>query len=80
MCDLGTLGSLVRFFILSGYKMHHNDLKCWEIVDDFYYIQKTVCSVKEDFGWGMWANCGPLVKKIRIWAVMKSNGHNITRN
>ena len=28
----------------------------------------------------MWAYFGPLVQKIIIWAVMKSNGHNITRN
>ena len=28
----------------------------------------------------MWAYFGPLVQKIRIWAVMKSNGHDISRN
>ena len=31
-------------------------------------------------GGGMWVYFRPLVKKIRIWAVMKSNGHYITRN
>ena len=33
--------------------MQHNDLKCWEIVDDFCYIPKTVCSMKEDLGEGL---------------------------
>ena len=67
--------------------MHSNDLKCGDIVD-FCYITKSFCSMKVSFlegegGWG-WgydgANFGPLVQKIRIWAVMNSNGHNITRN
>ena len=44
---------------------------------DFCYIPKTVCSMKED--WGMWANIGPLVQNMG-WAMMISNGHNITRN
>ena len=51
--------------------MHCNDLKYGDIVD-FCYITKV-------FFWGG-AYFGPLVKKIRIWDVMKSNGHNITRN
>ena len=37
------------FFILSSYKMHCNDLKCGEIVDDFCYIPKSFCSIKTDF-------------------------------
>ena len=39
------------------------------------------------FFWGggggegaIWAYFGHLVKKIRIWALTKSNGHNINRN
>ena len=49
--DLGTLGSLVRFFfILSGYKMHHNNLKYGKIVDDFCYIPKSFCSMNVDGG------------------------------
>ena len=28
----------------------------------------------------MWANFGPLVQNFKIWAEMKSNGHDITRN
>ena len=60
--------------------MHHNNLKCWKIVDDFYYIQKTVCSMKEDLGCGMWANFGPLVQNFRIWFKIKSNRYNIKRN
>ena len=30
--------------------MHHNNLKCGEIVDDFCYIPKSFCSMKEDLG------------------------------
>ena len=61
VCDLGTLRPLVRFFfILSCWKMHHNDLKCGEIVDNFCYIPKSFCSIKT--GWGgnvgyFWASC-----------------------
>ena len=41
VCDLGTFWSHVRFFyILSGYKMHHNNQKYGEIVDDVCYIPK----------------------------------------
>ena len=29
VCDLGTLGPLVRFFNTEWLKMHHNDLKMW---------------------------------------------------
>ena len=37
------------------------------------------------FFWGggggaIWAYFGHLVQKIIIWAIMKSNGHNINRN
>ena len=63
--------------------MHCNDLKCGDIVD-FCYITKSFCSMKvKGFflgGGAMWAYFRPLVQKIRIWAVMKSNGHYITRN
>ena len=67
--------------------MHHNDIKCGEIVDDSCYIPKLFCSLKEDLflfsffflggGGGegaTLANFGLLVQKFRIWAVMKSNG------
>ena len=43
--------------------MHHNNLKCREIVDDFCYIPKSFCSMKEDFfffgggGLKFWASC-----------------------
>ena len=61
--------------------MHCNDLKYGDIVD-FCYITKSSCSMKVKLVFFFWegAYFGPLVKKIRIWAVMKSNGHNITRN
>ena len=64
--------------------MHCNDLKCEDIVD-FCYITKSFCSMKVFLfinfflgGGGLYFR--PLVQKIRIWAVMKSNGHYITRN
>ena len=57
--------------------MHHNNLKCREIVDDFCYIPKSFCSMEEDFFLGGGLNFGLL---FRIWAIMKSYGHNITRN
>ena len=67
--------------------MHCNDLKYEDIVN-FCCIQKSFCSTKVKlffvlffFDVGLlWAYFGPLVQKIRIWAVMKSNGLNITRN
>ena len=66
--------------------MHCNDLKYGDIVD-FCYITKSFCFMKVKFcflgfflGGTMWAYFGPLVQKIRMWAVMKSNGYNITRN
>ena len=38
--------------------MHHNDIKCGEIVDDSCYTPKTVCSMKEDWGkLKFWASC-----------------------
>ena len=67
VCDLGTLGSLVIFF---SYNMNHNNLKYRKIADDFCYIQKSLCSMKEDFFWGGgggggWgANFGPLVQNL----------------
>ena len=33
--------------------MHHNNLKYGEIVDDFWYIPKSFCSMKEDGGGGL---------------------------
>ena len=60
--------------------MHHNNLKYGEIVDDFCYIPKSFCSMMEDFFFGGGANFGPFVQNFRIWAEMKSYGHNITIN
>ena len=59
--------------------MHHNDLKCGEIVDDFCYIPKSFCSMKDDFFLGVqcWLIVGLM---FRIWAEMKRNGHNSTIN
>ena len=56
--------------------MHHNDLNCGEIVDKFCYIPKSFCYIKKRMG-AMLANLGLL---FRIWAEMKSNGHNSTTN
>ena len=51
VCDLGTLWPLVRFFNTEWLKkMHHNDLKCWEIVDNLCYIPKSFCSIKKRMG------------------------------
>ena len=33
--------------------MHYNDLKCGKIIDDFCYIPKSFCSMKEDGGYGL---------------------------
>ena len=57
--------------------MHHNNPKYVEIVDDFCYIPKSFCSIKEDLGG---VNFGPLVQNFRMLDEMKSHGHNITRN
>ena len=57
--------------------MNHNDLKCGEIVDNFYYISKSFCSIKKRMEGQCWLILGLL---FRIWAEMKSNGHNNTRN
>ena len=38
--------------------MHHNDLKCREIVDDFCYIQNSFVLGKSILG--LWANLGLL--------------------
>ena len=43
--------------------MHHNDLKCGEIVDNFCYIPKSSCSIKKRMG-AMLANFGPLVQNM----------------
>ena len=65
--------------------MHCNDLKCGDIAY-FCYITKSFCFMKVkcfsffNFFFGGVAYFWPLVQKIRVWAVMKSNGHNITRN
>ena len=56
--------------------MHHNDLKCGEIVDNFCYIPKSFFLLKQDGG-QCWLVLGLL---FRIWAELKSNGHNSTRN
>ena len=50
VCDFGTLGPLVRFFNTEWLKMHHNDLKCGEVVDNFCYIPKSFCSIKKRIG------------------------------
>ena len=80
VCDLGTWVSCKIFFSYwVATKCIINDQKCGEIVDDFFYIPKTFCSMKDDF-WAMRAYFMPLVQNFRIWAEMKSNGHHITRN
>ena len=66
-CDVGTLVPFVRFFNTEWLKMHHNDLKCGEIVDNFCYIPKSFnfCSIKKRMGGGaMLANFGPLVQNL----------------
>ena len=42
--------------------MHHNDLKCGKIVDNFY-IPKSFCSIKKKMG-AMLANVGPFVQNM----------------
>ena len=45
--------------------MHHNNLKCGEIVDNFCYIPKSYCSIKNRIGGGaMLASFGPLVQNM----------------
>ena len=46
---------------------------------------KVILLYESDFFWGGggggdWAYFGHLVQKIRIWDLMKSNGHNMNRN
>ena len=44
---------------------------------------KVILLSESDFflgGGAIWAYFGHLVQNIRIWALMKSNGHNINRN
>ena len=57
--------------------MHHNDQKCGDIVDNFCYIPKSLCSIKTGLGGQCW-----LVLRLlfRIWAELRSNGHNSNRN
>ena len=59
--------------------MHCNDLK-YEGIVNFCCIKKSFCSTKVKLFFPMWAYFRPLVQKIRIWAVMMSNGLDITRN
>ena len=61
--------------------MHCNYLKYGDIVD-FCYITKSFCSIKVFFlgGGGVFRYRLILGLLFRIWAVMKSNGHNVTRN
>ena len=46
--------------------------------------KKVILLYESDFflggGGAFWAYFGHIVQKIRIWALMKSNGHNINRN
>ena len=79
-----------KIFCRQGdYKKHQNDLKCGDLVDLmwgccwFCCITVILLYEREFFFWGggaIWAYFGHLVQKIRIWALMKSNGHNINRN
>ena len=65
--------------------MHCNYLKYGDIVD-FCYITKSFCSIKVKFFfsfffWGGGVRCRLILGLLfRIWAVMKSNGHYVTRN
>ena len=75
-----TWASCEIFCRLGDCKMHQNDLKCGDLVD-FVASQSHFALWKWFFGRGViWAYFGHLVQKIRIWALMKSNGHNINRN
>ena len=60
--------------------MHHNDLKCREIVDNLCYIPKSFCSIKNRIGGGGGQCWLVLSLLFKIWAELKSNGHNNTRN
>ena len=44
--------------------MHHNDLKCGEIVDNFCYIPKSFFSIKNRIGGALLASFGPLVQNM----------------
>ena len=51
--------------------MHHNDLKCGELVNNFCYIPKSFCSFKNRRGGGggqCWLVLGLL---FRIWALVE---------
>ena len=68
-----TWASCKIFCRLGDCKMHQNDLKCGDLVD-------FVATQSHLEGGAIWANFGHLVQKIRILALMKSNGHNFNRN
>ena len=44
--------------------MHHNDLKCGEIVDNFCYIPSHFVQLKTGWGGAMLASFGPLVQNM----------------
>ena len=74
-----TWASCKIFCRLGDCKMHQNDLKCGDLVD-FVASQSDFALWKWFFGGAIWAYFGHHVQKIRIWALMKPNGHNINRN
>ena len=62
--------------------MHQNDLKCGDLVELILMHHKVILLYESKIlgGGAIWAYFRHLVQKIRIWALMKSNGHNINRN
>ena len=75
-----TWASCKIFCRLGDCKMHQNDLKCGDLVDfvasqSHFALWKWIL-LGGDLGL-FWASCS---EWIRIWALMKSNGHNINRN
>ena len=64
--------------------MHQNDLKCGILFILLHH--KVILLYESDIfflgggGGDLGLYFGHLVQKIRIWALMKSNGHNINRN
>ena len=81
-----TWASCKIIYRLGDCKMHQNDKKCGDLVDfvasqSHFVLWKWSCFFLGGGGRGaIWVYLGPLVQKIRIWALMKSNGHNIKRN
>ena len=72
-----TLASCEIFCRLGDCKMHQNDVGILLIL----LHHKVILLYESNFGGGViWAYFGHLVQKIRIWALMNSNGHNINRN